>query len=222
MCSKLTSFSIIISVYNTPIKYINECLNSILNQEEYKSELEIVVWDDGSSLSYKKELSKLVSTYNLNIKYDGSIENQGLAKARNHAINISTGEWLIILDSDDFLANNSLKLIEDYIFLNPEYDFIYSNHIYISENGKDIIYIREKSIYQYYHALYKGTIIDPLLSSTYIFHCQIFRRRLFNELKGFDETISSGEEVDFHIRASNLSKKINIGHLDENIYYRKI
>lgn len=100
--------SVIIPVYNVE-KYIEKCINSLLDNDLEVSEYEIVVVDDASpdgSLSIVQEIAKRHS----NIKII-SQENKGLGGARNSGILISKGDYLLFLDSDDWYLNNTLNTL---------------------------------------------------------------------------------------------------------------
>ena len=96
--------SVIIPVYNTG-KYLSQCLNSILNQT--LKEIEIICVDDGStdnSLSILKKYSEKDNRIKV-LKQN----NKGGGAARNYGISIAKGEYLSILDSDDFFNENLLN-----------------------------------------------------------------------------------------------------------------
>ena len=103
--------SVVIPVYGVE-KYIRQCLESIINQT-YKN-LEIIVVNDGT----KDNSMKIVEEYLVDkrIKIVNK-ENGGAATARNEGIKISTGEYIALIDGDDWLELNTfeelLKLIED-------------------------------------------------------------------------------------------------------------
>lgn len=103
-------FSIIVPVYNTE-KYINQCLDSILNQK-YKN-FELILVDDGSTDGSSKICDEY-AVHNDNV-HTFHKENGGLSDARNFGIIHSRGEYLLFIDSDDFIAKNSLKSIEKYV-----------------------------------------------------------------------------------------------------------
>ena len=109
-------FSIIIPNYNKG-QYINECLSSVINQS-YKN-LEIIVIDDGSTDNSLEEIKKFdVKFYTTNRLQAGGARNLGIKKAK--------GEYIIFLDSDDYLSNNNI-LEELNNFINNE-DLIFLNY----------------------------------------------------------------------------------------------
>jgi len=100
------NLSVIIPIFNVE-KYVEKCVNSLLNNDLKINEYEIIIVDDGSkdnSLFIVNELAKQHS----NIKII-SQKNKGLGGARNTGINNSIGEYLLFLDSDDWYLPNTLK-----------------------------------------------------------------------------------------------------------------
>ncbi|UDM70614.1 glycosyltransferase [Vagococcus fluvialis] len=98
--------SIVIPVYNVE-EYISRCLDSIISNEKIK--IEIILVDDGSQdrstdicLDYKEKYSF--------IKYYRK-DNGGLSDARNYGIDKSTGDYILFLDSDDRIKENTLEKI---------------------------------------------------------------------------------------------------------------
>lgn len=99
----LIKISVIIPVYNTA-KYIDECLDSVLNQSF--TDFEIICVDDGSSDSSLLVLENYQSKDN-RIKII-SQEHMGVAVARNTALKQASGEYILFMDSDDFLEKDCL------------------------------------------------------------------------------------------------------------------
>lgn len=93
--------SVIVPVFNVE-PYIKQCLDSILSQT-YK-DLEIIVIDDGSS-DGSGEICDYYEKKDQRIKVFHT-ENHGLSAARNLGINNSYGEYIFVLDSDDWIDEN--------------------------------------------------------------------------------------------------------------------
>lgn len=110
----MSKISIIIPVYNTG-KHIEKCLNSIINQTK-KIDLEVIIINDGSTDNSEEVITKYIQKNkdNINIKYFAK-ENEGVAKTRNFGIEKSASEYIMFLDSDDYLKYNSLEILENYI-----------------------------------------------------------------------------------------------------------
>lgn len=100
--------SIIIPVYNTE-KYLKDCIKSAINQS-YKN-LEIIIVNDGSTDGSEKIIKEFMILDN-RIKYFYK-NNGGLSSARNYGINNSSGNYLVFLDSDDYLDLDFVKIMLD-------------------------------------------------------------------------------------------------------------
>ena len=124
----MAMFSIIIPVYNVE-KYLHECLDSVLGQ--IYSNYEIVLVDDGST-----DLSgKICDEYSEKCNFISVVHqnNQGLSSARNVGINAAKGEYLVFLDSDDFIQKDGLEILSNIIEKeNPD---IIINNYYSVEDG---------------------------------------------------------------------------------------
>ena len=125
--------SIIIPIYNTE-KYLSLCLNSIINQT--LKNIEIICVDDGSTdnsikiLKHYQEKDKRLIII--------SQKNKGSGIARNRGINISRGEYIGFMDSDDMYPNN--YILE--FMLNK----CIKNNVYICGGGMKFFKERNKRI----------------------------------------------------------------------------
>lgn len=91
--------SVIVPVYNVE-KYIERCINSLINQT--LQDIEIIFIDDGSTDSSKIIIEKYLNLHREKIKYYYK-KNGGLSSARNYGIPHAKGEYIAFLDSDDYI-----------------------------------------------------------------------------------------------------------------------
>ena len=99
--------SVIVPVYNTE-KYLTKCIDSIITQTE--EDIEIIIINDGST----DNCDKIIKTYeDKRIKYIKK-ENTGIGSTRNIGINKSKGEYLMFIDSDDYIDSNCIKKMYNY------------------------------------------------------------------------------------------------------------
>ena len=99
--------SIIIPMYNCE-KYINDCLDSILESDLPKDEYEVIIINDGSKDKGPEIAQKYVSAHN-NFTYLTQ-ENQGQSVARNYGLEKAKGEYVWFVDGDDKLDNSLIDL----------------------------------------------------------------------------------------------------------------
>lgn len=103
----MPKYSFIVPVYNTEI-YLRKCLSSLVNQT-YKN-YEIVVVNDGSTDSSSKIIDDYVKKYK-NIKVVNQ-KNQGLSVARNNGVKETIGDYILFIDSDDYVDERLLENID--------------------------------------------------------------------------------------------------------------
>lgn len=125
--------SFIIPVYNNA-KTIEKTINSILNQETNNLDYEIIVVNDGST----DNLDEIMKNYldNKKIKYLKKEKNTGLSDTRNYGVRNSNGDYIIFVDSDDYISKSLLKEIEPYI--NKKVELIKWSPVYVDEYGKEL------------------------------------------------------------------------------------
>lgn len=98
----MSDISIIVPIYNAE-KYLNKCLDSLINQT--KKELEFILINDGSTDSSEE----IIKNYqDKRIKYFKN-KNQGIGKTRNFGISKATGKYIMFLDSDDYLDTTACE-----------------------------------------------------------------------------------------------------------------
>lgn len=107
-------FSIIIPIYNVE-NYLKKCLDSVVNQT-YKN-FEVIAVIDKCDDDSENIAEKYIKRYNWIKIYK---EHTGLAKARNIGIQKATGDYIVLLDSDDYLENNFLETINKALSDKPD------------------------------------------------------------------------------------------------------
>ena len=135
------NISIIIPIYNAE-STIEECLMSIL--KDNRQDIEVIAIVDGSvdnSLNICKKISK--KDNRLKVIYQ---ENQGIFLARQNGIKNSTGKYIMFVDSDDYMINNSLEKMREMI---KKYSPDLIRFRYMKNNGEyeQYKYFEEKEKY---------------------------------------------------------------------------
>lgn len=185
-----TKFSVIIPVYNT-YKYINECVDSVLNQS-YKN-FEIILINDGSTDNSLEICRKYESQTDQIIML--TKQNEGLSATRNLGIDVSQGDYIIFLDSDDYIERDSLLKFSEIIEkTNAEVIAGYSYHV--EPNGK-----KERG-----NKILYG--VDGLVSGIDFFRQSLYR----NSLRVAAQYYICQKNF---IKRENLRFKVGIYHEDE-------
>lgn len=189
--------SVIIPVYNAE-KYIQECIQSLLNQTLV--ECEFIFIDDGSNdnsrniLEYYKKLDNRILLINQ--------ENQGVSVARNKGLEVAQGEFIGFVDADDHIREDMYEIL--YSAANKwNCDSIISNFESIVQGRQNIskfpILINQKLNREYiWNNVMPIFLMSDELNAIWN---KIFRRKIIHE-NGirFPEKISLGEDGIFNIR----------------------
>lgn len=123
-------FSIIIPIYNVE-KYVEQCLESVDGQsyEDY----EIILVNDGSTDASEAICKSFVANSNRNYQVINQA-NGGLSAARNTGLAAAKGQWIVFVDSDDYISTDLLKNLDAAMAKNDA-DLYTFNHNRIDANG---------------------------------------------------------------------------------------
>lgn len=131
--------SILIPAYNaeeTIIKTLDSC--------PHREDVEIIVYDDGSTDDTYKILREYPFPTFYQLKVIHCYENNGVAYAVNRLLSEAEGEWLVLLGSDDWLITEAFESVMD--MLKPTLDLVYFN---LETNNGTIYQLREDTKYFY-------------------------------------------------------------------------
>ncbi|MCI9286312.1 MAG: glycosyltransferase family 2 protein [Muribaculaceae bacterium] len=125
-------YSIIIPAYNAESS-IEQCVDTILNQEE--TDFEMIIVDDGSTDNTLHCITSVA-------KEDDRIKvihqnNGGPSSARNKALECAIGEWIVFCDADDQVGDNWLNNYTEIIKCNPESELVVLGINYIFNSGEN-------------------------------------------------------------------------------------
>lgn len=201
--SQMIKVSIIVPVYNAE-KYLAETIDSIKNQTF--ASWDCILLNDGSS-------DKSESVALKNIKNDSRFryiyqENTGVCVARNNAIKLSQGEYVLCLDADDLISENFLDETIKVLESDPT----------IKIASSKVNYFGRK----------KGTMkvvsydMNTLLAANQIVVTSLFCKEDFNRIGGFNENMKNGlEDWDFWISLLKGGGRIECAQ-NATFYYRLI
>lgn len=123
--------SVIIPAYNCD-RYIVQAIESILQQESCS--YETIVIDDGSTDSTEEVLQP----YGDRIRYIKQ-ENQGVAAARNHGIEIANGSFVAFLDADDYFLPHKLARQAEILLKRPDLGIVHSGWQRVDPQGNKLL-----------------------------------------------------------------------------------
>lgn len=124
-------FSIIIPVYNVE-KYIGKCMDSVMHQSF--DDYEVIVVDDESPDGSMAIVQKYVDLYPAKIHVIHQ-KNTRQGGARNRGVTIARGEYILFVDSDDYVHRDMLRIVDEKIRENP-CDILVFRHVPVTEAGQ--------------------------------------------------------------------------------------
>lgn len=203
----MDKISIVVAVYNAE-KYLKKCIDSLLEQT-YKN-TEIILVNDCSKDSSLSICNEYSSKY-INVVTINNEKNLGVSATRNRGIDVSTGEYICFVDSDDYVEPNYLEeLINSLVYNNTllsicgcEYHNLIdgTNHFFLwkKDNSAEIVSMAKG--FELTNALYLNALWNKLF---------ITRLIKDNNLV-FDESLSMGEDAKFtleYIKYNNITKVV--------------
>ncbi|AWW32063.1 hypothetical protein DN752_19055 [Echinicola strongylocentroti] len=182
--------SVIIPAYNRE-KFIGRAIESVLEQSI--QDFELIIVDDQSSDDTLREIERYTDE---RIKVIQTKKNGGNAVARNEGILNSSGELIFFLDSDDFYTKNFLKEMIHFIHENGDHDFFWCGINLVDESAKKF----GEQFWIPKDTLPSNTFFDSLHIGTNNGIC--FKRKVFDTIGYFDESIRAAVDRDFLLRVS--------------------
>lgn len=203
-------FSIVVPLYQTSEKYLCELMDSILNQTYPEWELCLA---DGSGKDYEK-LESLVERYqkkDRRIHYQKLENNLGISGNTNAAIQMATGDYIVLADHDDVLALDALYecavRIMDGRAAKDEVDVLYSDEDKIDMDSK-----------KYFEPNFKPDFsIDYLCSMNYICHLFVVKKELLKQVGLLCSDYDGAQDHDFILRCVEVAKRIC--HIPRILYH---
>jgi alpha-1,3-rhamnosyltransferase len=196
--------SIIIPSYNHK-KYLSELLESVRNQTY--SNKELIIIDDGSTDGSVEYLESVKEKYAFKLI---SKKNEGLCATINRGLDEVSGEYVVIIASDDFMPTTRLSEQIEKISNSP-YDAIGGGMTVVSEDSKTLNYVKPIKLGEVFfdEMLYKNLICAP----TVMFKAETFKK--------FGRYNPNHLIEDFSMWLQILSKSGRIANFDFNwVFYR--
>lgn len=202
---KQIKFSILVPLYNTPLSFLQEMLQSVFDQSYSNWELCLA---DGSEDTYQKvgEWCRALAQRDNRIKYQKLTENKGISENTNICIQMASGEYLALFDHDDLLAPNALYEVRKAIE-NTQAEIIYTDEDKINEDS---------TIYSEPH--FKSDFnLDLLRSNNYICHFFVVKKEIVDQIGGFRSEYNGSQDYDFILRCIEQTEQIV--HIPKVLYH---
>lgn len=201
--------SIIVPVYNVE-KYLDKCINSILEQT-YK-DFELILIDDGST----DTSGKICDDYSEKDNRIKAIhkENSGLSSARNMGIDMAKGDYIGFIDSDDYISEDMYEsLYNDIKKYNADISICSYKEIYDYQQPKNIMYEKNIEVYEgvnILEQLYRSDRVKFIVAWN-----KLYKKDIFNNLRYEEGKIHEDELIIHKI----LFKAKRVTYNSNEMYY---
>lgn len=198
--------SVIMPVYNPDPRWLKEAIDSVINQ--VYPNWELCIADDRSTDPRIRTLIEAYAQDNDRIRAVFREKNGHISEASNSALTLATGEFVALLDHDDYLPKHALARVVDCINDHPGTDIIYTDEDKIDETGA-----RSQPHFK------SDWNPDLLLGQNYISHLGIYRLSTLREIGGFRVGYEGAQDWDLVLRLSSRIPASRIRHIPEVLYH---
>lgn len=198
--------SVIIPAYNR-VDYIDQAITSVL-QQTYAN-IELIVIDDGSTDGTYEKIKDYGDKLTLLTHQQRC--NRGQSAAINLGLLRASGEYIAILDSDDYWELDKLKTQVDFFEKNPSVGLIYSNGYAVDAVGKQL------------YPIYNSEHTEPNDPNAVLLDCYIalpvnslVRKNIYDRVGDFNENYRAAQDHDMLIRIAEVAE---LAYLPSSLWY---
>jgi len=196
-------FSVLTPVHNPPVAMLEDALWSVRRQSF--ADWELCLCDDGSTDP------DVIATLQRHVEEDGRIRlvrrahAGGISVATNAALELARGEYIALLDHDDWLEPDALEAIAEMVGADPSLDMLYSDEDVVADGQRIGL------------ALKPDWSPEAFCSVMYTCHVGVYRRELAAGLGGFRPEFDGAQDYDFVLRL--IEQTDRIGHIPRFLYH---
>ncbi len=201
------TFSIIMPVYNTTERFLVEAINSVKSQ--IYPHWELCIADDASTSSHIAKILNHARESDERIKVIYRSFNGHISQASNSALEMATGDFIVLLDHDDSLSETALYMVTEEINANPNVELIYSDEDKIDSNSK-----------RFDPSFKPDWNFDLFMSYGYLCHLVVIKESIVKKAGGFRLGVEGAQDYDLLLRCLiHINDKQNIKHIPHILYH---
>ena len=201
--------SVIVPCYNTRVDYFTQMLDSVFSQTYENYQLCIAIYADEEHEETKDKLLLYANAHD-EISYVILDKNQGIAGNTNEALKLADGDFIALLDHDDFYEPDLFYEVVKVINENMDADVIYTDEDKVDETS---------TIYS--EPYFKSDFnIDLLRGNNYICHEFMVRKTIVDNIGGFNSEFDGAQDYDFIFRC--IEEARGIYHLPKVLYHWRV
>ncbi|MBL8006851.1 MAG: glycosyltransferase [Ignavibacteria bacterium] len=205
MSEKNINISVLMPVYNAS-RYLKNSVRSILNQTF--REFEFLIIDDGST----DDSEEIVSSFSDSRIIYKKIPRSGLSAALNYGLEIASGDWIARIDADDLNTPDRIRIQNDFILKNPEYNVVSGCSVYFRDPCEILFVMKVPE--------FDSDIKNFLNLHNPVNHSAVmFNRKIICQNGGYNEQFSCFEDFELWHR---LKDKLNFRILPEYLVFTRL
>jgi glycosyltransferase involved in cell wall biosynthesis len=155
---------------------------------------EIIVIDDGSTDGTRERLAAEFGDRIVTVRQ----ANAGVSAARNRGMAMARGRYIALLDSDDEWLPEKTERQVAWLDAHPDFGMVLCDVERIDIDRKPIDRFRRREVIREDGWVLGSVLQNPALAPV----SAMFRREVFADIGGFDETLATAEDLDFHLRVA--------------------
>lgn len=204
--SRRPRFSVVMPVYNTDPRWLRAAIQSV--RDQLYEDWELCIADDHSDRREVRAVLEEYATQDHRIKIRYRTENGHIAVASNTALSLASGDFVVLLDHDDVLAEHALYMLAVAVNEHPDAGILYSDEDKLDEGG---------ARYDPYFKSAWNT--DLMRAQNMISHLGAYCRDLLVQIGGFRPQYVGSQDYDLALRASERLQPGQIIHLPYILYH---
>jgi O-antigen biosynthesis protein len=197
-------FSVLTPVFDTPANVLAAMLRSV--REQSFGDWELCLVDDCSTAAHVTAMLERAQAEDARVRIARRRENGGIVAASNDALAMAQGEFVVLLDHDDELHPAALEGVAAALAAEPKADYVYTDEDKIDRSGRP-----------------SGPFFKPdwsperMRTQMYTCHLSVMRRRLVEEVGGFDPEFEGSQDWDLILKVTERARRVV--HIPEVLYH---
>lgn len=199
-------FSIVVPAFNTPQRYLDPLVESMVAQTF--PDFEFVIADASTDADAARRVSA-AADLDSRFRYLRLDDNGGISANTNVGIAAARGSYIVFVDHDDTLAPEALNEVASLLFANPDTEIVYSDEDKITDDGR------------WRHSPFRKPVWSPhhQLCFNYTGHLSVVRSDLLDRVGGLDPEFDGAQDFDLILRLHTLPGDRTVGHVPKVLYH---
>jgi O-antigen biosynthesis protein len=199
-------FSFVTPTYNTPPALLEACIRSLLDQ--VYPHFEICVADDCSTNpEVRNTLTRLAAAHS-QLKISFRSKNGHISEASNTALELATGDFIVLVDHDDIVPDYTLLVVADYLNRNPNAKILYSDEDKLDPSGR--------RCEPYFKSDFNRFL---MFGHNMVSHLGVYDRSLVASVGGFRKGYEGSQDYDLFLRCMQRCAEQDIVHIPHILYH---